>query len=347
MRYHRILIAGLASLALCGVASAQSNIGRSGAQFLKISPSARATALGGAYGSVGRDADAVYHNPAGIAGIRGMNLNLARVNYVADISFNYIAAAMPLGSGALGFQFGSMMMDEMPVTTIQDPTNQLGITFDVGSWVAGITYAQPLTDRLSVGVTGKYVRESIWDMSSSTVALDVGTLYYTGFCNWRFSAVLSNFGRTAKFTGGRLVTQYNKYDNPNQSETVAEDVSMAYELPQAFKLGTAYDFTFTDQMMVTGSLEGAHPIDAPEYLSGGLEYTYAMPQVKLAARAGYRIVQTEAMGSYSSLRLASDSAVLGLGIGVPIAGSNLQFDYTWQNYMKLGNNHLFSVGVSF
>jgi len=347
MRFHRILIAGLASLALCGVTSAQTNIGRSGAQFLKVSPSARAVALGGAYGSVGRGADAVYHNPAGIAGIRGTEISLSRVNYVADVSFNYLAGAMPLAGGTLGFQFGSMMTNEMPVTTIQDPTNALGITFDVGSWVAGLTYAQALTDRLSVGVTGKYIRERIWDMTSSTMALDVGTLYYTGFCNWRFSAVLSNFGSKARFTGGRLVTQYNKFDDSNQSETVSEDRSLEYELPQAFKLGTAYDFTFTDQMMLTGSLEGVHPIDAPEYLSGGLEYTYAMPMVKLAARAGYRAVKTEDIPGFSNPRVATDGEVLGFGIGVPVAGNALQFDYTWQNYAKLGNNHLFSVGIGF
>lgn len=347
MRFHRILIAGLASLALCGTSFAQTNIGRSGAQFLKISPSARAVALGGAYGSVGRGADALYHNPAGIAGIRGMDLNLSRVNYVADVSFNYIAAAMPFAGGSLGMQFGSMMTDEMPVTTIQDPTNALGITFDVGSWVAGLTYARALTDRLSVGVTGKFVRETIWDMTSSTVAMDVGTLYYTGFCNWRFSAVLSNFGRTARFTGGRLVTQYDKYGSTSQAETVAEDRSLEYELPQVFKLGTAYDFTFTEQMMITGSLEGAHPIDAPEYLSAGLEYTYSMPMVKLAARGGYRAVQTENMGTFKDLRVATDALVVGFGVGVPVGGNALQFDYTWQNYSKLGNNHLFSVGVGF
>jgi len=346
MRIRHVLIAGLASLALIGSALAQTNTGRSGGQFLKISPSARGVAFGGAYGAVAQDADAVFSNPAGLTHLRGLGVHLSHISYVADINFNYAVVAMPLAGGVVGVQFGSMTTASMPVTTIEDPTNSLGITFDVSSWVAGISYATSLTDRLSLGVTGKYARETIWDMTSGTMTFDVGTLYYTGFSNWRFAAILQNFGPSGRFKGGHLVTQYNKFGG-DQSETVAEDRSDSYDVPLTFRLATAYDFDINDRMVVTSSLEGAHPNDSPESLSGGLEYSYNLPAVSVALRAGYRVVGTQTVGTMKDLRLATDAAVLGVGVGVPFIAKKLAFDYTWQDYQKLGVNHLFSLSMNF
>ncbi len=346
MRFHRVLIAGLACLALVGITYAQTDVGRSGAQFLKISPSARGVAMGGGYSAVAQDADAIYHNPAGLTGSTGASVQLSRVQYVADITFNYAAFSVPSLGGVVGVHFGSMGTDEMPVTTIQDPTNESGNTFDVSSWVAGVTYARPLTDRLSLGVTAKWVNEAIWDMNSGTMAFDVGTLYYTGFSNWRFAATLTNFGPQARFSGGHLVTQYNKYDDEQQAETVAEDRAAAYKLPMTFKIGTAYDFVITPGMMVTTSLEGAHPNDAMEYVAGGVEYSFTSSVVSLALRGGYRLAQTETMGAYKDLRTTSDGAILGVGVGVPFVAKKLMFDYTWQDFSELGTNHLFSFTLS-
>ena len=347
MRFHRVLIAGLAIMALVGSAVAQTNVGRSGAQFLKVSPSARGVAMSGAYGAVVNSADAVYTNAAGLTAVTGPSVHLSRINYVADINFNYVAFAMPSLGGVLGVQFGSMSSGDMPMTTIDDPTNSSGITFDASSWVLGLSYATPLTDRLSLGVTAKYVHETIWDMKSGTVAFDIGTLYYTGFSNWRFGATLSNFGASARFSGGHLVTQYDKYDDDNQSPTVAEDRAEDVNLPLTFKLSTAYDFVISDQMQITTCFEGAHPNDAPEYLAGGLEYKLTAPMASLALRGGYRLTGTEDMGNYSEQQMTADGVVLGAGLTLPFIARELTFDYTWQDYTKLGTNHIFSLSMNF
>jgi hypothetical protein len=348
MRFHRALIAALASMALVGSALAQSDIGTTGAQFLKISPSARAVALGGAYGSLAKGADAVYSNPAALTGVKGPDLHLSHIGYVADIDVNYVAFATPAMKGVIGVYFGAINTGDMPVTTIQDPTNILGTTYDAGSWVAGLTYAAPLTDRLSLGVTAKMIRESIWDMTSSSFAFDVGTLYYTGFSNWRFAAVLQNFGPSARFSSGQLVSDYDKFDSDDQqSPTVAEDRAEEYNLPMTFKISTAYDLAVTEEMTLTTTLEGVHPSDAKEYLAGGLEYSYALPMVSLAVRGGYRLVQSEDYGTITGERSAADGATVGFGVGVPFLAKNLVFDYTWQDYSDLGTNHLFSIGMSF
>ena len=39
--------------------------------------------------------------------------------------------------------------------------------WDAGAIAIGLTYSKMLTDRFSIGVTGKYIRESIWNSSSS------------------------------------------------------------------------------------------------------------------------------------------------------------------------------------
>jgi hypothetical protein len=303
--------------------------------------------MSGAYGAVVNGVDAVYHNAAALTGVTGPSVQLSRINYVADVNFNYVAFAMPGMGGAVGVHFGAMNSGDMPMTTIQDPTNESAIMFDVSSWVLGLTYATPLTDRLSMGVTAKYVQETIWDMKAGRIAFDIGTLYYTGFSNWRFGATLSNFGPNARFMGGHLVTQYDKYDDENQAETVAEDRAEEVALPLTFKLSTAYDFVISDQMQITTCLEGAHPNDATEYVAGGLEYKLTTPMAGLALRGGYRLTGMETMGNQKDLDTSAEGFVLGAGLTVPFIARQLTFDYTWQDYTKLGTNHIFSLSMSF
>ena len=66
-------------------------VGTFGAQFLKIGPSARATAMGSAYTAVADNAESVYWNPAGIVGIRGSQLAVSQTQWPADIKLTYAA----------------------------------------------------------------------------------------------------------------------------------------------------------------------------------------------------------------------------------------------------------------
>jgi hypothetical protein len=69
-------------------------------------------------------------------------------------------------------------MGDMKVRTVEQPEGT-GENFSAGDIAIGISYARFLTDRFSVGLTAKYIKQSIWHMSSSAFAIDAGTVFRT------------------------------------------------------------------------------------------------------------------------------------------------------------------------
>ena len=64
-------------------------------------------------------------------------------------------------------------MDEMDVRTIEMPEGT-GEHFKAGGMAIGLSYARSLTDQFSIGFNAKYVREYLWNMSSTSFGIDVG-----------------------------------------------------------------------------------------------------------------------------------------------------------------------------
>ena len=72
----------LPSLCLAG----EEEVGTTGGQFLKISPLARLTGMGGAYAAISNDAGAFYSNPAGLSQIKNKEASFSYLSYFQDIS---------------------------------------------------------------------------------------------------------------------------------------------------------------------------------------------------------------------------------------------------------------------
>jgi len=142
---------------ICGsavfVASAQSgsqDVSKSGttaAAFLEIGVGAQAVGMGGAYVSVANNATALHWNPAGVASLSEMTIDVVHTNWIADTRFDFAGAVLPLGSvGTLGFSLTALSMGDMKVRTVEMPEGT-GEYFSAGDLAAGISYAR---DRKSV-----------------------------------------------------------------------------------------------------------------------------------------------------------------------------------------------------
>jgi hypothetical protein len=309
------------------------NLGTSGAQFLKLDVDARVVAMGGANVATTRGAMALYYNPAGIANMDQNSLAFSYTDWIADIKYNYLAYCRPVsGFGNVGFHVAVLTMNDMEVTTVEEPDGT-GDMFGANSWVVGISNAYQLTNRFSFGVTAKYIRESISDLSSGSIAFDVGTLYYTGFHNLRIAMSTRNFGTDTKFGGTELETTLDQDNDPSTEPVEVRLTTLSHPLPLSFRVGIAYDFEFGEDSKLVAALDGYNTRDRGQQSSVGFEYSW---RNRLSIRAGYKI------------RTDEEGVAAGAGYDFDIPGfGNLGISYAWADLGRLQSAHRFSLTTTF
>jgi hypothetical protein len=311
--------------------------------FLNIDVGARAIGMGGAFVSMDKDASALFWNPAGIAKIKGGALSLNHTQWLADTKQYAIAATLgpeTLGIPLLGtFGVSFMLMDNgelertEPVDLSVDPKGYIvGETFNVNQFAVGIAYGHEISDKFSVGGQIKYAYQDLGSADvliqtvekadtlqdeknqEGTIALDFGTIYYTGFKDLRLAMSFRNFASSVKYA----------YES--------------YELPLTFKVGLAMNV-----LSLMGPEDGIHslevavdavrPRDYTERIHLGAEYWF---KDLFAIRAGYKFNYDE--GGFSA----------GLGLNPSISGLNFKFDYAYTSFGEIfGSVQRISFGFSF
>ena len=191
-----VWIAIMVLAALIGdVSVAATDVGRSAADFLMIGHGARAAALGGAYTAMASEATAAYWNPAGLSGIEGAEVTFGHYAWFQDITVEQMSLGFPLGdkfSGALSatyLNYGTIQGYDASGLPSDDIT-----AYDLAG---GISLAMVLTDRISVGLTGKYISQRLDDITASAFAGDVGLRFSAE--SFALGATLVNLGSDMKF----------------------------------------------------------------------------------------------------------------------------------------------------
>jgi hypothetical protein len=309
------------------------NLGTSGAQFLKLDVDARVVGLGGANAAISQGAMSLYYNPAGIAGLEENSVAFSYTDWIADIKYNYFAYARPVPTfGNVGVHIAVLTMDDMERTTLEQPDGT-GEMFGANSWVVGISNAYQLTDRFSFGVTAKYIREKISELSSNSIAFDVGTIYYTGFRTLRIAMSTRNFGTDTHYQGTELETTLDQDNDPLTLPVEVRLNTETHPLPLTFRLGLAYDFEFGVDSKILAALDGYNTRDRGQQGSAGLEYSW---QEKVFLRVGYKI------------RTDEEGIAVGGGYHFEISGfGTMGINYAWADLGRLENAHRFSAVLSF
>lgn len=314
-----------ASLVACFQSSVLAQkVGSTSMQFLKVMPTARATAMGDAYTVLATGADAVFWNPSGLALAGSQELSLTYIDWIFDAQQGALSYALPLpGIGALGMQLQYVDFGEFEETTtaapyIKDP-NAPGITgrtFRPFSYLLGVTYARSLSDKFSTGLSVKYARESLFngDMVTAYIGqlsgfqtvktwangllFDFGVRYNTGFRSIQVAASVQNFGA---------------------------DVSYAHEsnpVPLLFRFGIAADVFGKDALLigddntnrVTMEFDIFQPNDYSQQAHFGVEYEFDQT---FALRGGYKFNY-----DYEGL-------TLGAGLKHDFGSFGLSVDYSY------------------
>lgn len=333
---------------------ATTNVGTAGAQFLKIGPGARVDSLGGAFGALADDVTSIYWNPAGISQLEKTSFSDTHTIWLADIRYNYLAFAVPIEKvGTLGASVTFLNVPDTEITTLAKPDGT-GLWYSAYDTAVSVAYARQLYEqesgvKLSVGINAKYIHQQIHRESARGVAVDVGTLYHTGWRSLRIGMSFSNFGPEMRFSGPDLesgsevagdarTADYRPFPETSNPTRTAALETIEFPLPSNFRLGIAYDVIDIENNLLTLALDANHPNDNSERLNIGMEYWFR----KMAAiRAGYKF------------RLGEDRAddeeglTLGLGIHLTLGKRLLSLDYAFADFGHLQQAHRVSLGLQF
>jgi hypothetical protein len=320
-------------------------VATSSLQFLKVMPTARATAMGDAFSTLASGADAVFWNPAGVTLAQHPEFSGTLSLWMFDSRQGALSFATSMGEwGSIGVQVQYVDYGAIQETSVDqlrfigDPSagnynpGLTGRTFSPSSYVIGLSYARQLTDKFSAGVTAKFVNESLWEGSTTTVVnpstglsesvntfarlflFDFGMQYNTGFRSVCLGVSIQNFGQQVKFG------------------------TEAYPAPLAFRIGAAADVIGKDALLgesamnrLTVAYDLFQPNDYAQQMHLGTEY--ALDET-VFLRAGYKF-------NYDS-----DGFTAGIGVRHSFIGTRFGFDYSYGTMGEfLPSVHRISVGA--
>lgn len=316
--------------------SVVSKRGTTAAPFLNIGMGARGSAMGSAFVGVADDQSSIYWNPAGLAKLHGFGVMFENTKWIADISYNFVAASYGIGDlGTIGFSFTASNIGEMNVTTIDEP-NGTGETFTAKDVAFSLAYAKDLSDNFSIGFNPKMVYQSIWKMSSMAFAIDMGVQYKTPFDGLILAMSISNFGTKMQMLGNSNIVLHDldPLNSGNNDKIPAYLSTDEWSLPLNFRVGIAYSPINIEHHKLTVALDAMHPNDNYESINAGAEYVY---DDFIAIRGGYKSL---------FLKDSEESFALGFGLKQLLIGNvAIKLDYAYQSFGRLSDIQKFSIGV--
>lgn len=294
------------------VSAEQTNfeIGKVAGPELKIPLGARPVGMGGAFVAKADDLNSTFWNPAGLAQMNGYQAGFMHNIYLEDTSFEYLAYAQNLFSGAgLGayvtyFNYGSMdkVSEVGGLPVVGEPFTPTVLTASVG-------YGQWIIPALAAGVAVKFFSQHIDTETYTAVAGDLGVLLRPGIEGLQLGAAIQNLGSQVA----------------------------GFNLPQNLKVGAAYllPVKFSENDNWNLGLDVNVPFGDSKYTSMGVGTEYLYNNL-IAGRVGYVVKDSGDRGGVDGLTA---------GAGVKLSVFNL--DYALVTFGDLGITNQIMLTAAF
>jgi len=284
------------------------NAGTTGFDFLRITPTAREAALGGAAVGAAPSPLGFWFSPAHALSAESPRAHVGYLNYVAGIHIGSAAYSQPVGADK-GVGFGVVYLNSGTMKRTNDRGDELG-TFGVSFADVNLSGAMRLGEGLAVGVGLQGLYGSIDTFFTMGLAGNVGATYRLPVDGLTAGLAVKNLGLQLKaFQTGR---------DP---------------LPIDFGLGLGYQ----PNPSLNLALDVHKPIDNRVSVRAGVEGWIAD---LLALRAGYSSDGVDLKSGGGSDILAG----LSTGLGVRYRGYEL--DYCFIPMVSLGMAHRISLAFS-
>lgn len=298
-----ILFIALLAVGAVEAKSVNTNAGTSAFSFLKINVGARPVALGGAFTGAANDETSLYYNPAGIAAFETDRYVLGYHNYFVDMQSGFVGYIRSLNEKqTLGFYASYLNYGEFIETDLQG--NVTG-DFSGGDLMLAATFAMQRNRLFSLGVTAKFIRESIQDYSATGLAMDIGARYTSDRGRYSAGLMAQNLG-----------TQLSSLGEGDKDG-----------LPITLRAGGSARPKGLPMMFVGDVII---PVDNDIEFAIGAEYLALKP---LYLRIGWN--------SFGSNYRADDSddGLAGLAMGVGFDYNSMQLSYAFTPAADLGESH--------
>ena len=173
-----------------------------GASFLQLEIGGRSQALGGAFTAINSGANSLHYNPAGLSFNQNRELALFHAQWFADITIENATLLLPVNSW-LTLAHGVSFL-RMPEMQRYDIDQSSGDPIESGSFNAynllltnGIGLR--LNDQFSVGLTIKWLQESLENTRAQALAADFGMLMRLFENRLQIGAAIQNIGSKIQY----------------------------------------------------------------------------------------------------------------------------------------------------
>ena len=247
--------------------------GTEGAAFLDIPVGAGPAALGSAYTALATDAYAPVYNPAGLGFLTSTQVAAQHLSYLDSIDYEFLSFVHPISEGK-SFGLSAQYLGTGSINGT-DPFGNPNGTYSDHYGAYSAVYGQKLTDKLSLGLTGKWINAQLADVSANAYAADIGS-FYKAADNLNLAFTATNLGTKLTFT--------------NQGDTLPEAVHLA----AAYQPEKHWNLAAEGIYNRTGLMSGHF----------GMEWS---PLEMISVRAGYKTDTTQGLSA-----LAGVTAGIGL-----------------------------------
>ncbi len=303
--------------------------------FMATGVDARAMGMGGAYFGLADGAEAVYWNPAGLAGMSGSEAKIEHAERFSGIhTQDFLAVGTTVATGWVGIGIlrggvdGIVFSDSstlanpsQPVSIDNLPDPSKTFTFSNTDITTLLSYARPLTQDVVVGATAKLISRSIHTSDAFGYGLDLGV-------SWRPWRWMSLALVLADVTGTRVSWDGGTTDVVRP--TLRLGMVQRLQIP-----GTSSSLTISTTILSGTKSAGYGGIASLFNISGetgnrgsvGLEYGF---RGLLYIRAG-----SQNLGGTLGDGDAQITTGLGLRMATPFIDrwiSAISFDIAWQNH---------------
>ena len=134
--------------------------GSSGFTFLRLGNGARAGGMGEAFTAVADDATSIYWNPAGMAAVEEVELNLTHNEWLVDIRFEQATVVNEMWGGAAGLSFTGLYYGSLDRYG-ESPSLTPDGTFSPYDLALSLGYARDIIPNVAVGAAFKIIHSKI------------------------------------------------------------------------------------------------------------------------------------------------------------------------------------------
>lgn len=295
---------------LLTIISADPNAGASGFDFLRIAPSAREAALGGAAIATAQSPLGFWYSPAHVGAAPSQRAHLGYLNYAAGIHIGSLAYTQPMG-GQAGLGLGLVYLNSGTMKRTNERGEQLG-TFSSSYADLNVSgaFRHPIIDRITIGIGLQGLYGSIDTFFSLGFAGNFGAVYELPVNGLSAGVAVQNLGIQARAFGAER--------DP---------------MPLDCGIGVSYQ----PSAAVSLALDVHKPSDSGVGVRAGVEGWIAD---LLALRLGYN-------SAGEQLKAGGGGDVLaGVTTGLGVRYRGYQLDYCFVPMVLLGAAHRISISFS-